>query len=85
MSAINDDLILSIFGTGIRKGGSLSAVSVTIGGANQQVDFAGPHGTFVALDQINIRLSRALAGRGVVEIILTVDGKTANTLTIEVN
>ncbi len=84
MSATTDDFILSIFGTGIRAA-SLSSISVTIGGANQQVEFAGPHGTFIALDQINIRLSRALAGRGVVEIVLTVDGKPANVVTMHVN
>ena len=85
MSATTDDFILSIFGTGIRNAASLSSVSVTVGGANQQVDFAGPHGTYIALDQINVRLSRALAGRGVVEIALTVDGKPANVVTMHIN
>jgi uncharacterized protein (TIGR03437 family) len=84
MSPTNDDFILSIFGTGIRNVTSLSAVSVAIGGANQQVEFAGPHGTFVALDQINVRLSRALAGRGVVEIDVIADGKSANPVTIQI-
>ena len=85
MSGTNDEMVLTFFGTGFRHFSSLSAVTVLIGGANQQVEFAGPQGTFVGLDQINVRLSRSLAGRGVVQIVLTVDGLTANVLTVEIS
>jgi uncharacterized protein (TIGR03437 family) len=34
---------------------------------------------FVGLDQCNIRISRSLIGRGEIDVVLTVDTKTANT------
>jgi uncharacterized protein (TIGR03437 family) len=37
---------------------------------------------FSTLDQINARLPRALAGRGEVELVVSVDGKPANTLRV---
>ncbi|MGH9855169.1 MAG: hypothetical protein ACREBD_35500 [Blastocatellia bacterium] len=36
------------------------------------------------MDQVNLRLPRGLAGRGEVNVVLTVDGKTANTVRINV-
>jgi uncharacterized protein (TIGR03437 family) len=53
-----------------------------IGGGAQTVTFAGAHSVFAGLDQINIQLNRNLAGRGNVDLILMVDGKTANTVTL---
>lgn len=44
--------------------------------------YAGPQGGFVGLDQLNLRLPGALIGRGEVDLVLTVDGKTANTTRI---
>ena len=48
------------------------------------VPFSGPvpQGQFEGLDQLNIGpLPRSLAGRGEVEIVVTVDGKQANVVT----
>jgi len=39
---------------------------------------------FVGLDQVNVRLSRALAGRGEVDVSLSVDGRITNTVRINV-
>ncbi|HYI97447.1 MAG TPA: hypothetical protein VEX68_28175 [Bryobacteraceae bacterium] len=38
----------------------------------------------VGLDQANIRISSSLAGRGNVNVVLTVDGKASNTVVINV-
>jgi len=59
---------------------SLTAVMARIGGADAQVTFAGAQGGPVSLDQVNLLVPRILIGRGVVEIMLTVDGKIANTV-----
>jgi uncharacterized protein (TIGR03437 family) len=75
-----DQLFLTLYGTGIRFRSSLSGVSATIGGVNSEVLFAGPQGSFVGLDQVNLRIPRTLAGRGEVDVVLTADGKTANAL-----
>jgi uncharacterized protein (TIGR03437 family) len=56
----------------------------TIGGANAEALYAGPVEGFVGLDQSNLRIPRSLAGRGVVDVILTVDGKPANTVNIQI-
>ena len=78
-----DQVFLVLFGTGIRGRSSLSAVSATVGGEDVPVLFAGPQGGFVGLDQVNLGpLPRSLIGRGEVEIVLTVDGKEANTVTV---
>jgi uncharacterized protein (TIGR03437 family) len=76
-----DDLVmLVLFGTGFRNRSSLSAVSVSIGGVKAQVDYAGPQPGFAGLDQLNVRAPRSLAERGEVDIVVTIDGKTANTI-----
>jgi len=71
---------LLLFGTGIRNRTSLTGVSITMGGMNFPIDYAGPQGQFVGLDQVNVPLSHALAGRGAVDVVLTVDSKPANTV-----
>jgi uncharacterized protein (TIGR03437 family) len=80
----SDQVFLILYGTGIRFRGSLSAVSARIGGVDAQALYAGAQGDFAALDQINLRLPRALAGRGEVEVTLIVDGKQANTVEVGV-
>jgi uncharacterized protein (TIGR03437 family) len=71
-------------GTGFRNRSSLANVTATIGGTNAQVTYAGPQGTFVGLDQANIRIPASLAGRGEVNVVLTVDGKSTNPVVINV-
>ena len=80
----SDQLFILLFGTGIRNNSGLSAVSAQIGGAVSEVLYAGTQGDFAGLDQVNLRLPRSLAGRGVVDITLTVDGKQANKVQINV-
>jgi uncharacterized protein (TIGR03437 family) len=46
--------------------------------------YAGAAPGFVGLEQVNVRLSRALIGRGEVDVALTVDGKAANTLRVSI-
>ena len=79
-----DQVYLLLFGTGLRGHSSLAAVNATIGGINADVLFAGAQGGFAGLDQINVRLPRNLAGRGEVDIILTVEGKVANVVRVNI-
>lgn len=77
-----DQLFLLAFGTGFRnRSGNGSA---TIGGVAADVTYAGAQGTFTGLDQANIRIPRSLAGRGDVDVVLTVDGKNSNAVVINV-
>ena len=79
-----DQLYLVAYGTGFRNRSSLANVAATIGGANADVIYAGPQGGFAGLDQTNIRIPRSLAGRGSVDVVLSVDNRRANTVTINV-
>jgi uncharacterized protein (TIGR03437 family) len=82
MGQATDKTILVIYGTGIRGRTSLVNVNATVGGQTTVVDYAGAQGTFAGLDQVNLELPRSLRGQGDVSISLTVDGKTANALTV---
>jgi uncharacterized protein (TIGR03437 family) len=79
-----DQVFLVLFGTGIRGRSTLSGVTASIGGIASEVLFAGPQGRFEGLDQVNLRLPRSLAARGVVDVALVVDGKSANTVQVQV-
>jgi uncharacterized protein (TIGR03437 family) len=80
----SEQVFLILHGTGFRHRSSLSAVNATIGGSNADVLYAGLVDGFIGLDQSNIRIPRSLAGRGVVDVLLTVDGKPANTVTVQI-
>lgn len=79
-----DQLFLILYGTGLRFRSSLSATLATIGGEVSDVLYLGPAEGFVGLDQCNLRLPRSLAGRGVVTVALSVDGKSANNVTVQI-
>ncbi|HMY74172.1 MAG TPA: hypothetical protein PLQ88_20305, partial [Blastocatellia bacterium] len=79
LGAATDQVFLLLFGTGWRERSSLINVSVKIGGVDAPVGYAGEQGG-VGLDQLNVALPRSLAGRGDVDVVLTVDGQIANTV-----
>jgi uncharacterized protein (TIGR03437 family) len=80
--APSDQVFLLLFGTGLRNRSSLSSVTAKIDSADVETLFAGAQGGFVGLDQVNLRLPRSLAGRGEVDVVLTVEGKVANAVKI---
>ncbi|MDX2029083.1 MAG: PQQ-dependent sugar dehydrogenase [Blastocatellia bacterium] len=79
-----DQVFLVPYGTGFRNRSSLNAVTATVGGTSVQVTFAGAQGQLVGLDQANLRLPRTLLGRGEVDVVMTVDGQTANTVRVSI-
>jgi uncharacterized protein (TIGR03437 family) len=80
----SDQVFLALFGTGVRFRSAVSAVRASIGGMNCEVLFAGAAPGFVGLDQVNVRLPRSLAGRGAVDVELSVDGKASNKARVSV-
>ncbi len=74
-----DRVFLAIFGTGWRFRSSVSATKVTIDGIEVPALYVGAQPTFNGLDQLNVELPRTLAGKGEVDLKVTVDDKTANT------
>jgi uncharacterized protein (TIGR03437 family) len=83
LGGANEEVFLVLFGTGVRNRQTLSTVSAKIGGIEAPVLAAEPQG-LAGLDQINVRLPRNLSGRGEVDVVLTVDGKAANTVRINI-
>ena len=79
-----DLVFLILYGTGIRFNSSLSKVSATMGGVDATVTYANAAPGLVGADQINILIPRTLVGRGEVDVVLTVDGKTANTVKVNI-
>lgn len=79
-----EQVFLVPFGTGFRGRSGLAGVTATIGGTAAQVTFAGAQGQFFGLDQANIRLLPALAGRGDVDVLMTVDGQTTNLVRVNI-
>jgi len=75
---------VTFYGTGIRGRSSLGNVSVTIHGVAASVSYAGPTPGFVGLDQVNVLLPLTLRGSGESSVVLTVDGQTSNTVTINI-
>lgn len=78
----NDQVFLVAFGTGLRGRSSLAEVKVSIGGVPAQAYYAGSAEGFVGLDQLNVLIPHSLAGRGDVEVVVTADGRVANTFSI---
>jgi hypothetical protein len=84
LGADSEQLIVSLYGTGIRFRSDLAGVQVRVGGQPADVLYAGAQGQFIGLDQVNLRLPRALQGRGAVTLVLSVAGVTANPVTLNV-
>ncbi len=79
----NSTVIVSLYGTGIRGAGTAN-VTCTVGGVPAKVHFAGAQTQYPGLDQVNIGLPSSLAGKGQVDVILTADGVTSNTVTLTI-
>ena len=82
LGAEGDQVYLILFGTGFRARSALAGATAQVGGVSAPVLFAGPQGNLAGLDQANIALPRSLAGRGEINVTLTVDGKATNSVQI---
>jgi uncharacterized protein (TIGR03437 family) len=79
LSPSTDRIYLVLYGTGIQR--HVKPVTATIGGISVPVLYAGPQGTEAGLDQINLGpLPQSLSGQSSVNLVITVDGMTANTV-----
>ncbi len=79
-----DNVFLLLFATGVRGRSNPLNASVNIGGVILPVDFAGNQNGFVGLDQINILLPPSLKGKGEVDVSLTIDGVSLNTVRVRI-
>ena len=62
----------------------METVTAKIAGVDAEVVYAGPQGAYVGVDQVNIRVPRSLLVSGEIDLVLSIDGKKANTVRIQV-
>ena len=84
LGSVGERVYLVLFGTGVRNRSDLSRVSAKIAGVDLPVLYAGPQPQYVGVDQINLLVPRSLAGRGEVDLEVTVDGRRSNTVRINI-
>ena len=82
--SVVDAAYIEMFGTGVRFRNDLANAKATIGGIEGPVLYAGAHCCYVGVDQINLQIPKSLMGRGEVDVVLTIEGKIANTVKINV-
>lgn len=77
-----EEVYLVLFGTGFRNASSIQP-QVRMGGMVVEATYFGAHRDFAGLDQINVKVPRALLGAGAQPVAVTHGGKQSNTVTIE--
>jgi cytochrome c peroxidase len=82
VSREGEQVALALYGTGLRL--ASGEVTATVGGEPSQVLFAGPQSQFAGVDQVNVLLSRALAGRGEIEVVVQAAGEISNRVLIRI-
>lgn len=73
---------LELFGTGFRFA-AYDTLKVKIGGVDVPILYSGAHGFFTGVDQLNVQVPAGVTGN--VDLVLQVDGKTANTVKLFVH
>ncbi len=77
-----DQVYLSLYGTGFRDA---SQATATVGGEDVPVSGFAQVAAYQGEDVVNVGpLPRSLAGRGAVDVVITFDGKAANTVTASI-
>ena len=79
----SDQAVLELYGTGIRGRSSLANVVCEIGSVFAQVLYAGAEKSqFPGLDEVDVALPKSLAGAGIQNVVVTVDGHGSNPVRI---
>jgi uncharacterized protein (TIGR03437 family) len=77
-----EQVYLELYGTGFRNAKNFTA---TVGGLSVPVLGAAATAQFVGEDQVNIGpLPPSLAGKGIVNIVITADGQASNTVNVTI-
>jgi uncharacterized protein (TIGR03437 family) len=82
LSNPNEQYFLTLFGTGLRFRNPAAPVTAQIGGLEVEVLYAGEQREYVGLDQVNLRLTPTLIGKGQVTVLLNLEGQTTNPVTV---
>ena len=77
-----DRIFLLLYGTGFDRASGAAGTTVAINATQANVTYSGPQPQFAGEDQIDAELAPSLAGAGQATMTVTVDGVTANAVTI---
>ncbi len=77
-----DEIVLVLYGTGIRLRSDLANVTATVGGVPVTVEYAGNQNFYVGVDQVNLRLPKSLIGKGDADVNLIIDGRGTNAVKV---
>ena len=84
-----DIVYVLMYGTGMRGRSAPGNISAKLGNITKSLNpndfedaFAAPG--FIGLDQANVLLPRTLVGAGLINLTLTIDGKTSNTVQLRI-
>jgi len=81
LGASSDVVALRFYASGVRDG---SEIRVQIAGHDVPVLYAGPADHFAGLDEVTVKVPHSLAGSGNVDVELTVDGRSASPVHIQI-
>jgi uncharacterized protein (TIGR03437 family) len=76
-----EQVYLVLYGTGLRGAATLTA---GVNGVSLPVAYYGAQSQFPGLDQVNLEVPASLAGAGLVNLTITVDGAAANVVTFDI-
>jgi uncharacterized protein (TIGR03437 family) len=76
-----EQVYLVLYGTGLRRA---DAVAASVNGVTLPVSYFGAQPQFSGLDQLNLQVPASLAGAGLVNLAVTVNGQAANTVTFDI-
>lgn len=79
-----ESIVLVLFGTGWRQVHAPAAVNVKIGGIDSPVEYVGSQPAIAGLDQLNVRLPRALLGKGEAIVEVTIQQQRTNMVQIKI-
>ncbi|HEX4948115.1 MAG TPA: hypothetical protein VFZ34_15695 [Blastocatellia bacterium] len=84
---------LVLFATGVRRGpdpipengnGVADVMQANFEGTIGPVAYGGVQPQYIGLDQVNVQIPASLAGRGTMNLVISVNGKAANTIKVRI-
>jgi uncharacterized protein (TIGR03437 family) len=82
MGPSTDRLFLTLYGTGIRHRAADTSVTATVNGISVPVNYSGAQPAYPGVDQVNLELPRSLAGSGSVSVVVMVEDRAANAVSL---
>lgn len=81
LGTANDQVYLVLYGGNL---GNVTSSAASIGGVAAEVAYAGNLTPANGVAQFNVAIPRSLIGRGSVDVVLTISGKTSNSVNVNI-